>query len=84
METPQGDTKIDSKASLDFEKNSVKIAEILSIYENGIESIFESSKKEEENYLFLLFNCPDSFHQKYSSINKSNSTILNHSTTLKF
>ena len=84
MITPQGETNLDSKASLDFEKNSVKIAEILSIYENGIESIFESSKKEEENYLFLLFNCPDSFHQKYSNINKSNSNILNHSTTLKF
>ena len=84
MKTPQDDAKIDSKASLDFEKNSVKIAEILSIYENGIESIFESSKKEEENYLFLLFNCTDSFHQKYSNINKSNSNILNHSTTLKF
>lgn len=52
METPQGDTKIDSKASLDFEKNSVKIAEILSIYENGIESIFESSKRKKKTIYF--------------------------------
>ena len=63
---------------------SAKITEILSQYENGIDSIFELSKKEdEENYLMLLFNCPDSFHQKYSNINKSNSTLFNHSMILK-
>ena len=62
-----------------------KIRDILSQYENGIQSILESSKKEdEENYLMLLFNCPETFHQKIFDINKSNSASFNYSSLLKF
>ena len=74
----------DESPSLENDTTSKKISEILSQYENGVESIFSSSKKEEENYFFLLFSCPDSFHQKYSSLNKNNSSSSNQSTTLKF
>ena len=67
------------------EQISVTIAEILSIYEKGIQSIFDSPKKEnEEIYLLLLFNCPNSFHEKYSVFNKNNSTSFNNSMILQF
>ena len=73
------------KSSTDYQHIPEKITEILSQYENGIESILEFSKKDdEENYLMLLFNCPDSFHQKFSNLNKSNSNSFNHSTIFKF
>ena len=78
-------TDINKLSSQEKDKISQKISEILLQYENGIRSIFESPKKEtEENYFLLLLKCPDSFHQKYSDLNKSNSNMLNISTTLKF
>ena len=74
-----------NKPSLDEEQSSTKIAEILSQYENGIQSIFDNPKKDdEENYLMILFNCPDSLHQKYSNLNQSNSNIFNNSLFLKY
>ena len=71
--------------SLDDEEVNTKIIQILSQYENGIQSIFESSKKEgEENYLMLLFNCPDWFHKKFSNLTKSNSNLFNSSMIIKY
>ena len=70
---------------LNDELTNEKISAILSQYEKGINSIFESTKKSEvENYLMILFNCPNSFHQKYSNLNESNSNSFYHSNILKF
>lgn len=67
------------------DKTSKKISEILNQYENGINSIFETAKKEtEENYFLLLLKCPDSFHQKFSNMKKMNPNLLNISRSLKF
>ncbi len=64
------------------EQISTKISEILSIYENGIQSIFDSPKRQnEENYLLLLFNCPNSFHEKY---NQTTPNTLNNSMILQY
>ena len=66
-------------------QNPEKIREILSQYENGIQSILESSKKEDEEiYLMLLFNCPETFHKKVFDTNINNSNSLNYSSLLKF
>ena len=77
----------DTKKEIPSSENesSKKISEILNQYENGISSIFEKSKKEiEENYFLLLLQCPDSFHQKYSKINKTNPNYQQNSRSLKF
>ena len=74
-----------NSSSLDDDDSSSKVTEILSQYEKGIESIFESSKKEdEENYFMLLLNCPDSFHTKFSSLNQSKSNSHLYSMALKY
>ena len=59
------------------EKN---VRDILSQYTKGIESIFETSKEDEQNYLLLIFNCPDSFRIKYQNLHKN---LLNESLNLK-
>ena len=72
-------------SSLDDDITASKITEILSQYEKGIESIFESSKKEDvKNYFMLLLNCPDSFHTKFSSLNQNNSNSHIYSMALKY
>jgi len=75
----------ENRYSSNSDESSSKITEILSQYERGIESIFESSKKgDEENYFMLLFNCPDSFHKKFSGLKLSNSNLQIHSMALKY
>ena len=59
------------------EKN---VRDILSQYTKGIESIFETSKEDEQNYLLLIFNCPESFRIKYQNLHKN---LLNESLNLK-
>jgi hypothetical protein len=76
--------KKEQNVILNDEITAEKITEILSQYENGIKSIFESEKNHEiGNYLMILFNCPDSFHQKYSKINDRNSNSFYHPNILK-
>ena len=75
----------EAKPSLNDDQVNTKITEILSQYENGIQSIFESPKKEgEENYLMLLFNCPDWFHKKFSNLSKSSSNLFNGSNIIRY
>ena len=74
-----------NSSSYDDDITSSKITEILSQYEKGIESIFESPKKEdEENYFILLLTCPDSFHTKFASLNQSQSNSHLYSMALKY
>jgi ribosomal protein L20A (L18A) len=62
------------------DKTEIKIIDILSQYKNGISSIFNESKLEEENYFLIIFKCPESFRLKYQNLAKQN---LNESINLK-
>ena len=52
------------------DKTEIKVIDILSQYNNGISSIFEESKLEEENYFLIIFKCPESFRLKHQKIAK--------------
>ena len=52
------------------DKTEIKVIDILSQYNNGISSIFEESKLEEENYFLIIFKCPESFRLKHQKITK--------------
>ena len=52
------------------DKTEIKVIDILSQYNNGISSIFEESKLEEENYFLIVFKCPESFRLKHQKITK--------------
>ena len=70
----------ENKESIEDDKIEMKIIDILSQFQNGIESIFEESKIGDENYLLIIFNCPESFRLKYLNKTKQN---LNESINLK-
>lgn len=70
----------ENKESIEDDKIEMKILDILSQFQNGIESIFEESKIGDENYLLIIFNCPESFRFKYQNKTKQN---LNESINLK-
>ena len=54
------------------DKTEIKVIDILSQYNNGISSIFEESKLEEENYFLIIFKCPESFRLKHQKLAKKN------------
>ena len=65
--------KKEIRENLDLEeedKTEIKVIDILSQYNNGISSIFEESKLEEENYFLIIFKCPQSFRLKHQKIAK--------------
>ena len=70
----------ENKESIEDDKIEMKILDILSQFQNGIESIFDESNIGDENYLLIIFNCPESFRLKYQNKTKQN---LNESINLK-
>ena len=67
--------KKEIKENFDLEeqdKTEIKVIDILSQYNNGISSIFEESKLEEENYFLIIFKCPESFRLKHQKLAKKN------------
>ena len=67
--------KKEIRENLDLEeedKTEIKVIDILSQYNNGISSIFEESKLEEENYFLIIFKCPESFRLKHQKLAKKN------------
>ena len=73
--TPNENDNLKQEMKAENNKKNINpvVKDILSVYKDGINSLFKSNGKNEENYFFILFKCPDDFSRKYTDKNELHS-----------